>query len=211
MTEAKVTTLHLWPTPVMLLELDAALAAIHNPMLIAQVFRGCAQQRGSTHELRFHDLHHNDSEAVRWLSEEVRRAASWFCGYTSTAGIHVGLRGVQINRGGHINTHTEARESDLGVAYWPSGDPARIGTVLNQNADGVRAPTFVLEDPSRHLSDLRLPQETRHSVNFCPRPGLLAIYPAHLPHNVHPYWGDEPFIQIVAQVRMPWPATYFRE
>ncbi len=211
MGEPKVTKMQLWPTPVMLLELDPALAAIHNPVLIDQVVQGCAHQAGVTHELRLHDLQQNDSDAVRWLTQEVRRAAAFYCGFASIDGIRVGLRGVQINRGGHINTHTESRESDLGVAYWPSGDPERIGSKLNQNGDGVLAPTFVLEDPSRHLSDLRLPRETRHSVNFCPRPGLMAIYPAHLPHNVHPYVGDAPFIQIVAQVRMPWPATYFRD
>ena len=39
---------------------------------------------------------------------------------------------------------------------------------------------------------------------------VLALYPAHLPHNVHPYRGDKPFVQIVAQVRMPWPQDYFK-
>ena len=110
----------------------------------------------------------------------------------------------------HINTHTEARESDLGIAYWPSGDPSQIGQPINQNADGFHAPVFTLEDPSRHLSELRLPMEMRHSVDVCPRPGLLAIYPAHLPHNVHPYRGENPFVHIVAQVRLPWPKDYFR-
>ena len=47
-------------------------------------------------------------------------------------------------------------------------------------------------------------------INVRPRPGLLAIFPAHVPHNMHPYMGDKPFVHIVAQVRIDWPRGYFR-
>jgi hypothetical protein len=195
--------------------MDPDVANLHNPELIRLVMAGCSKQKSRViRELRLYELEEVEHEAVRWLLTQVRQAAAHYvgfnsAGFNSTDGIQVTLRGVQINHGQHISTHTEARESDLAVAYWPSGNPAKVGTAVSENGDEW-APTFVLEDPSRHLSDLRLPFEMRHSVNICPRPGLMTIYPAHLPHNFHPHQGFEPFIHIVAQVRFAWPKDYFR-
>ena len=200
----------LWPTPVMFAEFEGDDVNHHNTELERVVISGCNTQAGSIHELRLYDLHQTQSESVAWLAQRIKESAAVYCGFSSSVGIEVGLRGVVLRAFDHINTHTEARESDLGVAYWPSGNPNLIGQAINQNADGVTAPIFTMEDPSRHLSDLRLPMEMRHSFDVCPRPGLMAIFPAHLPHNMHPYRGEKPFIHIVAQVRMPWPTDYLR-
>lgn len=205
-----IYTMELWPTRIAYFEMDPEIAKIHNPELIRLVMAGCAAQKGlAVRELRLFDLEEVEHPSVHWLVSEVRKAAAIYAGFGASAGIRVCLRGVQIDHGMHINTHTEMRESDLAVAYWPSGDPDKVGSPLSENGDEW-APTFVLEDPSRGLSDLRLPFETRHSVNVYPRPGLMAVYPAHLPHNFHPYLGRIPFIHIVAQVRFPWPKDYFR-
>ena len=209
-SQTSTYTMELWPTRVMCLEMDPASAGLHNPELIRLVMAGCARQQARVvRELRLYEFEEVNHAAVRWLVAEVRQAAAHYAGFITTDDIRVTLRGVQINHGQHINTHTEARESDLAVAYWPSGNPDKVSTSVSENGDEW-APTFVLEDPSRHLSDLRLPFETRHSVNICPRPGLMAIYPAHLPHNFHPHQGTVPIIHIVAQVRFPWPKDNFR-
>jgi hypothetical protein len=199
---------NLWPTKVLLLELDVP--AGYNEALIAEVLAGCARVKGQGNELRLHDLHEVDHEAITWLMQEIRHACAFYCDMDTADGINVGLRGVQINRGSHISTHTEARESDLGVAYWPSGSIGKIGSEFSDNGDGINEPTFIVEDPSRSFSDLRLPFEDRHSICIRPRPGMLAVFPAHLPHNMHPYMGDIPFIHIVAQIQMPWTKEYHR-
>lgn len=206
----RISTQQLWPTPVMYVEHFGADVDAHNESLARAVIAGCEKQSGSKYEMRLLDLQDVDCPSVRWLCNGVAEACAIYCGFDGTDGIDVGLRGVLLGHGNHISTHTEMSESDIGVAYWPSGDRARIGTEINRRADGMHAPIFKVEDPSRHISDLRLPFEHPHSVDVCPRPGLMAIYPAHLPHNVHPYMGHEPFIQIVAQVRMPWPKHYGR-
>ena len=201
-----VNQVHLWPTSIMTIELEDA--QIHNEALEKLVLDGCAAQRGLVaNELRLHDLQAADGPSVQWLLGRMTQYAMAFTGYPV---VSVGLRGVVLQRGSHISTHTEARESDLGIAYWPSGNPTLMGARINQNGDGIHEPTFVFEDPSRALSDLRLPFEDRHSVNVCPRPGLMAIFPAHVPHNMHPYMGEKPFVHIVAQVRIEWPRSYFR-
>lgn len=200
----------LWPTPVMFAEFMGPDVDFHNRELESAVLAGCDAQQGADHELRLYELEECKSASISWLVSKVREMSAHYCGFVSTSGVEVTLRGVVLRSFDHINTHTEARESDLGVAYWPSGNEKNIGQPINQNADGFTAPILTMEDPSRHLSELRLPMEMRHSVDVCPRPGLMALYPAHLPHNVHPYRGDKPFVQIVAQVRMPWPQDYFR-
>jgi len=210
MSAAKLSVDWLWPTPVMFAEFSGPEVAQHNLELERIVIRGCDQQSGLHDELRLHELGQVESDCVAWLMTQIKESSAAYCGFASAEGIEVSLRGVVLRTFGHINSHTEGRESDLGVAYWPSGDPNMVGQVVNQNADGVHAPTFTLEDPSRSLSDLRLPMEMRHSVDVCPRPGLMALFPAHLPHNVQPFKGSKPFVHIVAQVRMPWPKDYFR-
>ncbi|WP_449413227.1 hypothetical protein [Pandoraea soli] len=180
----------------------------HNANLEKLVVDGCVAQRGrAVNELRRHDLHDADHPSVAWLLSRMNEYAKAYTRYPVSS---IGLRGIVLRRGNHISTHTESRESNLGMAYWPSGNPIVIGTPINENGDSIHEPTFVIEDPSRAFSDLRLPFEDRHSVNIRPRPGLLAVFPAHVPHNMHPYMGTKAFVHIVAQVRIDWPKEYFR-
>jgi len=182
--------------------------ARHNKSLEELVIAGCKVQDDPAGEFRLTSLEQSDSPAVTWLVDQVAKMSAEFCGFPSTHGIEVTLRGIALRKFNHISTHDETAESDLGVAYWPSGSTDQIGSKINQRANGVDSPIFKLEDPSRLISGLRLPMESQHSVDACPRPGLMAVYPAHLPHNMHPYRGDKTFVHIVAQVRMPWPKNY---
>ena len=153
-------------------------------------------------EIRAYDLHKIDHPSIIWLKDEFKRCTEMYLGLGEVE--EMTIRAVIMRRGSHINTHTETRESDVMLVYWPGGDEGPI----NSKPNNILAPAFVMEDPSRHLSELRLPREIRHSVMIRPQPGLLVVGPAHLPHNLHPYMGEEPFIHIVAQVRIKWPEGY---
>jgi len=158
-------------------------------------------------EMKVYDLESESHESVRWLLTNIEDAVEQYLGEPHQ--LTVKLRAVVLRAGGHISTHTESAESDIGVAFWPSGVEDDMSE-LNSNGDAINQPTFVLEDPSRSISDLRLPFEDRHSVCLRPRPGLLALFPAHMPHNMHPYMGEKPFVHIVAQVRVDWSEDYLR-
>jgi hypothetical protein len=200
----------LWPTVVSFWEIPSDEARVHNEVLEELVVREASTVHDTNQELRLHDMQEHESPSVQWLVDKVQVACREYCGLPRGWPVDVELRGVVLTRGLHINTHTEASESDLAVSYWPSGDYNKIGTPINENGNSITEPTFVLEDPSRHISDFRLPFDERHSVCVCPRPGLLTVFPAHLPHNVHPYMGDTPFVQIVAQVRLNLGKEYTR-
>lgn len=197
-------TWNLWPSRISLEEFDPAEASAYNKELEELVAQNATGDRtlDPYGEVRFHAMHEHESPAVEWLIGKIKSAVRDYAEISEEHPIQVGLRGVLFDYGTHINTHNEAPESDVGVAYWPSGNPDKIGSKFNANGDRFNEPTFVLEDPSRLISDPRLPFEARHSVSLCPRPGLLAVFPAHLRHNVHPYLNEKPFVQIVAQVRL---------
>lgn len=200
MPKISSTTWQLWATYVSLHEFVGEEVDKHNAELERLVIEGCAAQKGSEQEKRLSGLHLIESPSVDWLIQQIKIACAEYYRTDAIDKIRVGLRGVLLEDYDHINTHTEASESDVGVAYWASGN--KIGAELNSKGDGVNEPIFKLEDPSRASTDARLPYEHRHSVDLCPRAGLLALYPTYLPHNVHPYRGKKPFVQIVAQVRM---------
>lgn len=200
----KLASLQLWPTKVELFQLEG-----HNLHDAALRRIALAQEDPGTHlqEMKVYDLEEHSSPSVLWLLGNIKDSVNSYLQqhrkYAITA------RAVVLRHGSHISTHTEMSESDVGVAYWPNG---HVGQDMQISApgDGYSAPTFVLEDPSRGISDLRLPFESRHSVYIRPRPGLLAVFPAHMPHNMHPYLGDQPFVHIVAQVRTDWGKEYLR-
>lgn len=194
----------LWPTCLTFYDLDA-LGTRENAALKRAALERVDLDVDARQELRVHDFDRVDCDEVRTLCHLMQAAVK---DYTGQEVESLTLRAVVLRHGKHICTHTESHESDLMVAYWPGGNPDDRGAPPSIEPDRADAPTFVVEDPSRHLTDLRLPGEARHSVCIKPRPGLLVIGPAHLPHNLHPYMGQEPFIHIVAQVRVRWPENY---
>lgn len=199
--------LYLWPTWVKCKELRGPDIDALNTELVALALERVDLSADMNQELRVHDFHKVNANSVRWLVQHVTEQVQSYVGRRGKVD-KVTLRAVVMRHGKHICTHTESHESDLMVVYWPSGSSEDIGKPPSSPANQKFAPTFVLEDPSRHLTDLRLPHEERHSVYILPRPGLLVIGPAHIPHNLHPYLGVKPFIHIVSQVRICWDGNY---
>lgn len=200
----KAAAFNLWPTKVELFRLP--FNELHNPNLRERVL-SVEHPGDHRHEMKVYDLEAAGGDSIAWLLSHIEKCVCSYIGHPIT--MSVTARAVVLRTGSHISTHTEMAESDVGVAYWPNGFDGE-DEALNAPGDGYSAPTFVLEDPSRGISDLRLPFETRHSVYIRPRPGILAVFPAHMPHNMHPYLGDVPFVHIVAQVRVNWSKEYLR-
>jgi hypothetical protein len=198
-----VSMLHLWPTKVMIVELTPEECHDHNIALHDLVTSQTPAPYGLYSESKLFGMEKINHSSINWLINHIKVAASAYIG--GNYSMNLTMRGVAIHTGRWIVSHTETHESDLMIAYWPGGDASKIGTNPNETADRMIAPTMVLEDPSRRYSDLRLPFEVVHSFHISPRPGLLIIGPAHLPHNLWPYAGNDPFVHIVAQVKIDWP------
>lgn len=194
-----------WPTDLMFVQYPIDEVRSHNGALIDLVFgEGVSNDRFLEH--RRHNLEQANLQATDWLVGEVKRVACEYIG--ADYPVSVSLRGVAIKHGQCINTHTETHESDLAFMYWPGGPEFAVGAPISDLSNPEDAPTFIVEDPSRHLTDLRLPFEERHSICIRPRPGFMIVGPAHMPHNFWPYLGRNPFVHIVAQVRFQWPDSY---
>jgi hypothetical protein len=108
-------------------------------------------------------------------------------------------RALVIKDRGFINTHKDNREGDITCVYFLTGNG--VGEPINS----VGNPRFVLEDASRYFDEPRLPFESRHGYSVNPRPGLAAIFPSYVPHNMHPYKGTSLHVQIVANFRVDLP------
>ena len=108
-------------------------------------------------------------------------------------------RALLIEDRAFINTHADSREGDVTAVLFLTGDGA--GRPINS----VGNPRFCLEDPSRYADQPRLPFESRSAFSVNPRPGLLVIFPAWIPHNQHPFRGEVTHIQIVMNFRVSIP------
>ncbi len=114
---------------------------------------------------------------------------------------HCENRALVIGPGGFISTHKDSREGDLTCVHFLTG--AGVGQPVNT----VGTPRFVIEDPSRYFDEGRLPYESRHGYTVNPRPGLSVFFPSHIPHNQHPYEGNAPHVQVVANFRVNLPVA----
>jgi len=108
-------------------------------------------------------------------------------------------RALLIGDRAHINTHADNREGDVTAVLFLTGGGA------GQPINSVGNPRFVLEDPSRFADQARLPFEARPGYSINPRPGLLVIFPSHIPHNQHPYRGETTHVQVVLNFRLNIP------
>jgi hypothetical protein len=108
-------------------------------------------------------------------------------------------RALLIGDRAHINTHADNREGDVTAVLFLTG--RGVGQPINS----VGNPRFVLEDPSRFADQARLPFEARPGFSVNPRPGLLVVFPSHIPHNQHPYEGDTTHVQVVLNFRLNIP------
>lgn len=203
-----VTRWEMWPTRLMAFEFPDA---EFDRRLIQLVLETYKQRSGNSElplreELRVYDFFSIDHPDVKTLRNRIFESISAYLGEGAEKwheGFDLSGRAVIITEKSFIQTHVERREADLTIAYFPTGDGA--GKALSSPGN----PTFVVEDPSRYLTDLRLPHEERHSVHIAPRPGLLIMFPAHVPHHQQPYYGERPHIQIVCNVRIRFTEEYF--
>lgn len=210
-SEAKtiVRTMNLWPTKVQTFqweapEFDVALVELIKDAHVKQMN---GPRLGPDDQHRLYGLFDIDSPLIAELRERVRYAVDNYlgvCALGTHEGIELSGRAVLIRDRDAIHTHVERRESDLTIAYWPTGSAA--GQPVSSRAN----PQFVICDPSRHLTDLRLPEEQLHSVYIAPRPGLMLVAPAHIPHFQMAYRGDDVHIQIVCNVKIKFTESYFR-
>jgi hypothetical protein len=198
-----VSFLSLWPTRVGAFQYDDIQFDLSLKTLIMNEFEKRFSGPGSSPdrnaELRVFDLFSLQGDCIKILRERVLNSVKTYLGPESLRVIEdfdLDARAVILPDRGFIQTHLERHESDLAVAYFLTGNA--VGKPLSYPGN----PRFVIEDPSRSLNDLRLPFEDRHSVHLAPRPGLLLVYPAHLPHHVQPYQGIEPHIQIVCNLKI---------
>ncbi|UYP67624.1 hypothetical protein OIU14_14235 [Thalassobacter stenotrophicus] len=112
---------------------------------------------------------------------------------------HCENRALVIAPGGFISTHKDSREGDLTCVHFLTGSGS------GQPVNSIGTPRFVIEDPSRYFDEGRLPYEARHGYSVNPRPGMSVFFPAHIPHNQHPYQGSTPHVQVVANFRVTLP------
>lgn len=201
--------MQLWPTRVKTYEWDNAL---FDKELVALVMARHHRQLlgprlGPDDRHRVYGIFEEPSPIIHELKDRVAFAVNDYLGPEAN-GTHTGFdidgRAVVMLDGDHIATHVERREADLTIAYWPTGD------AKNKPVSCVSNPQFVISDPSRYLTDLRLPDEGRHSVYIAPRPGLMLVMPNHIPHHQQPYFGDTPHVQIVCNVKIKFTEAYFR-
>ena len=186
--------IHVWDDP----EFDARL----TKLILAN-----SPEFSEGEEMRVYDILHLDAPEISVVRERAMWAVQGFLGPEADGtyeDIELTGRAVVIHDRGFIQTHNEAREADLTVAYWPTGDVRGVPWSYGGN------PRFVVEDPSRSLNDLRLPKEMRHSIHITPRPGTLLVMPAHIRHHQQPYRGVSPHLQIVCNVRVRFTDEYFR-
>lgn len=115
--------------------------------------------------------------------------------------LHCENRALVMMPGAFISTHKDSREGDLTCVHFLTGGGA------GQPVNSVGTPRFIIEDPSRHFDEGRLPFEARHGYSVNPRPGLSVFFPSHVPHNQHPYDGTTPHVQVVANFRVNLPVA----
>lgn len=206
----KMTRWEMWPTRFMAFEYEDAAFDRRLTKLVVDTYKQ-RNDKGDLplmEELRVYDFFAIDDDDVRALKERVFDSVRNYLGFEAD-GCHDGFeltgRAVIVTDGSFIQTHVERREADLTIAYFPTGDAS--GQPISHPGN----PRFVVEDPSRYLTDLRLPHEDRHSVHIAPRPGLLLVFPAHVPHHQQPYKGTEPHVQIVCNLRIKFTEKYFIE
>lgn len=204
----KISMWEMWPTRLMAFEFDDKEFDKRLTYLVIKTYK---ERSGNetiplNEELRVYDFFSIDHPDVETLRVRVLKAVETYLGEPGKKwcdGFELTGRAVIITNQSFILTHVERRESDLTIPYFPTGD----GT--DQPVHSLANPQFYAQDPSRYLTDLRLPHEQNHSFGIAPRPGLMMIFPSHIPHGQHPYTGEFPHIQIVCNVKIKFKEGYF--
>jgi len=105
---------------------------------------------------------------------------------------------ANVNRTGDFNRkHTHGFSTWSGTYYVDDGDPppdAEHGTALE------------LTDPCQTRSDTFFATVSPPGIYVRPLPGLMIIFPSHVPHMAFPHYGTRPRISIAFNLRKePFP------
>ncbi len=104
---------------------------------------------------------------------------------------------ANVNGPGHFNTmHTHPGATWSGVYYVDDGEDSADteGTAIH------------LSDPNAARTNLFFPDLSTADVMFRPAPGLMILFPSHVPHMVPPHGGTRARISIAFNVRKePFP------
>ena len=195
-----VTTqeLHLWPTPVRFVEAPPDWHVHESLYQLAVGQAGDTPDNAAERRVRgILEAHPHGLELKAHLFACVQGFLGDHAEYLDDA--YCENRALVIGDRGFINTHKDSREGDITCVYFLTGGGA------GQPVNSVGNPRFVLEDSTRYFDEARLPFEPRHGFAVNPRPGLAVLFPSYVPHNQHPYDGDVPHVQIVANFRVNIP------
>lgn len=202
------TERNLWPTKLGVFEFaqDDPINEELKQLVYAEI-NPCEGGKLSHFERRLHGLFERSEPCVVELKRRILECARIYLGEASKpyySDIELDGRAVLIEDRAFFNTHVDIAEADIVCTYFPTGEPT------SDEVNALGNPQWVLEDPSRYLSEPRLPFEDRHSHYIAPRPGLLMLFPGHIPHNQHPYdgRGRDPHIQIVGNLRLNYIKGY---
>jgi len=193
--EVRKSTVLLWPTKVAFYEMSgvedqmAEIAVAVESTPTAQL-KSASERRVRNIMVRFPNLLEHIRDCVSDYLEDWRHLLDPT--YCENRALLIGDRA-------HINTHADNREGDVTAVLFLTGGGE------GQPINSVGNPRFVLEDPSRFADQARLPFEARPGYSINPRPGLLVIFPSHIPHNQHPYQGDTTHVQVVLNFRLNIP------
>ena len=193
--EVRKTSAMLWPTKVAFYEMLGAEALMAE--IAAAAGRAPSAGLKSASERRVRNILEQFPELLGHIRDCVSDYLEGWDhlldpGYCENRALLIGDRA-------HINTHADNREGDVTAVLFLTGGGA------GQPINSVGNPRFVLEDPSRFADQARLPFEARPGFSVNPRPGLLVIFPSHIPHNQHPYAGDTTHVQVVLNFRLNIP------
>jgi hypothetical protein len=199
MSFKNVTEEYLWPTRVGFYEFDPAWEVNNNLYELSIQDKPTKITNAAERRVR-HILDNNDSGIS--LKQELFGCVKHFLGkyakYLDPD--YCENRALVITDRSFINTHKDNREGDITCVYFLTGSGQ------GQDINSVGNPRFVLEDATRYFDESRLPFEMRHGYSVNPRTGLAVLFPSYVPHNQHPYMGNVPHVQIVANFKVEIPS-----
>ncbi len=157
-------------------------------------------------ERRLYEVFARDEPCWQVIRSRIANALQFYlhgCEWAFT-GYELTGRSVLIRDRSRFDTHVDSAEADIVCTYFPTGHP--VGLEVNGKGD----PQWTLQDPSRHFCELRLPFEQSHRFEIAPRPGLLMLFPGHIPHSQHPYHDKfgHPHIQVVGNIKLDFIKDY---
>lgn len=187
----------LWPTKVAIIHSACETSQMHKQAVLSA---GLEDGLLNAEERRVHDILNSFPACRQNIVDHIAR----YIGDSFDAmEPELSSRAIVFQDRAFINTHVDSREGDVTAVLFLTGNGGKEGIEGDdgQPVNSVGNPRFVLEDPSRYFDQARLPFESRHGYSINPKPGLMVIFPSHIPHNMHPYMGNSPHTQIVINIK----------